>query len=209
MRRLMICAAMAGSLLFSCSALANLITTNNPGFEQSINTTWTSGCDTTNWFGWGNVESVTWSNYNGAQSLVFKGWMGGAGAVETKTAVTPDTAYEATFYQTWDGSYAASTPQLMFIWVDSGGQNLSTSAFDLVISGSQANWNQAGVFSATSPASASSVEIQFNMGTMTAGGAYYIDDVSFAAAVPEPTTMFLTTVGVVGLFMGRRKWMRK
>ena len=209
MRRLMISAAMAGSLLFSCSAPANLITTNNPGFEQSINTTWSSGCDTTNWFGWGNVESVTWSNNSGSQSLVFKGWMGGAGAVETKTAVTPDTAYEASFYQTWDGSYAASTPQLMFIWVDSGGQNLSTSAFDLVISGSQANWNQAGVFSATSPASASSVEIQFNMGTMTAGGAYYIDDVSFAAAVPEPTTMLLTSLGVAGLLASRRKWMRK
>ena len=209
MQRMIVYAAMAGSLLFSCSALANLIATNNPGFEQAINTTWTSGCDTTNWFGWGNVESVTWSNNNGSQSLVFKGWMGGAGAIETKTTITADTAYEATFYQTWDSSYAASSPQLWFIWVDSGGQNLSTSVFDLAISGAQSNWNVAGIFNATSPASASTVEIQFNMGTMTAGGAYYIDDVSFAAVVPEPTTMFLTTIGVVGLFMGRRKRIKK
>ena len=209
MRRGIAGVVLSGCLCLAGSAFANLITTNNPGFEQSIHTTWVSGCDSTNWFGWGNVESVTWSNNSGSQSLVFKGWMGGAGAVETKTAVTPDTAYEASFYQTWDGSFSATTPQLMFIWIDSGGQSLTTNTFDLTISGAQANWNQAGMFNTTSPASASSVEIQFNMGTMTAGGAYYLEDVSFAAAVPEPTTMLLTTLGLVGLFTGRRKWMRK
>ena len=209
MRRLVAVTVMSVCLYFSGSAFANLIITNNPGFEQSVHTAWAPGCDSTNWFGWGNVESVTWSNNSGAQALVFKGWMGGAGGVETKTAVTPDTAYEASFYQTWDGSFAASTPQLMFVWIGAGGQNLSTNTFNLNISGAQASWNQAGTFSATSHASATSVEIQFNMGTMSAGGAYYVDDVSFAAAVPEPTTMLLTSLGVAGLFASRRKWMRK
>ena len=44
---------------------------------------------------------------------------------------------------------------------------------------------------------------------MSAGEAYYVDDISFAATVPEPTTMLLTSLGVAGLFASRRKWMKK
>ena len=172
---------------------ANLLL--NSGYESAVMTSWSAENETTNWFGWGDIEAVGsgWKTpHSGNQTLVMKNWLGAGDGVEQKPTVTAELGYDISFYSLYDGGYDGSLV-VQVRWIDSGGAQIgsNTVAWN---QGTADTWNYTYV-QVTSIANSARAEINFNNSGGTAG-ALYLDDVVFAA-IPEPTTAAL--FGFVGL----------
>ena len=177
----------------------------NAGFEAPVMTSWSPENETTNWFGWGDVEAVGsgWKTpHGGSQTLVMKNWLGAGDGIEQKPSVAADTAYTLSFYSLWDGGYNG-TMDIQVRWLDAGGSQVASNmlAWSAGTADAWNNWSF-GVTSATASARA---EINFSNSGGSAG-ALYLDDVSFtAAAIPEPGTAALIGVFGLGLIALRRR----
>ncbi len=190
--------------LCACAASANLL--KNPGYEEPVMTTWSPENETTNWFGWGDVECVggAWKTpHGGLQSLVMKNWMGGGDGVEQKPDVLADTPYEFSFYSLWDGGYDG-TLAVQVRWLDSGGTQIGSNIVAWA-AGVADTWDLHSAV-VTSMVGSSRAEINFNNSGGTAG-ALYLDDVGFDVyVIPEPATAALLGIsGVVLACLRRRK----
>ena len=174
-------------------ATANLLL--NPGYESSVMTAWSPENETTNWFGWGDVEAVgsAWKTpYSGNQTLVLKNWLGGGDGVEQKPNVVAGLGYDLSLYSLYDGGYdGALTVQVR--WLDSGGSQIGSNSIA---------WNQGAgdawnLTSARVTSVVNSARAEINISNSGgAAGALYLDDVEFIA-IPEPATAAL--FGFVGL----------
>jgi hypothetical protein len=176
-------------------AQANLLL--NSGYESAVMLSWSPDNETTNWFGWGDVEAVGsgWKTpHSGSQTLVLKNWLGGADGVEQKPTVTGNLGYDFSFYSLYDGGFDGSL-SVQIRWLDSGGTQIGSNSIAWN-QGAGDTWNLTYV-QITSLVSSARAEINFGNSGGTAG-ALYLDDVNFAA-IPEPTTAAL--LGFMGLGM--------
>lgn len=195
---------MTGALviLALCAGAASANLVKNPGYEEAICTTWSPANETTNWFGWGDVEGVgsAWKNpHDGVLSLVLKNWMGGGDGVEQKPFVTADTAYQFSFYSLWDSGYDGSL-DVQVRWIDSGGSQIGSNIVAWA-AGAADTWNLCSVV-VTSMTGSARAEINFNNSGGTAG-ALYLDDAGFDVyVVPEPATA--TLLGIAGVVLACR-----
>lgn len=177
----------------------------NPGFEAPVMTAWSPENETTNWFGWGDVEAVGsgWKTPQaGSQTVVMKNWLGAGDGIEQKPNVSADTAYNLSFYSLWDGGYDGSM-DIQVRWLDAGGAQLASNRVSWT-AGSADTWNS---WSLTTTSVASSVRAEINMqNSGGTAGALYLDSVSFTAvAIPEPGTAALFGIVGLGLIAWRRR----
>lgn len=185
------------------TAQANLL--KNPGFESGVEMTWSSENETTNWYGWGDVEAVGagWKTpHGGNQTLVLKNWLGNGDGVEQKPTVDGNTAYDLSFYSLWDGGYDGAL-NVQVRWLDAGGSQIGSNSVSWT-AGIQDKWNLTSA-RFTSTLNSARAEINFNNTGGTAG-ALYLDDVDFTGVVvPEPTTAALFGLIGLGLLATRRR----
>jgi hypothetical protein len=201
MKQILVC--MIAALCVAGIAQANLL--KNSGFESGVELAWSPNNETTNWYGWGDVEAVGagWKTpHGGNQTLVLKNWLGGGDGVEQKPDVTADAAYDLSFYTLWDGGYDG-TLDAQVRWLDSGGAQIGSNTLSWS-AGAQDTWNFTSA-RVTSMVNSARAEINFNNSGGTAG-ALYLDDVNFAGVVvPEPTTAALFGLLGIGLLAVRRR----
>lgn len=203
MKKLFVLASIA---LVAVMARANLM--ENPSFENPIEMTWSAENETTNWFGWGEVQSVDsgWKTpQEGSQSLVVKNWLGGGAGVEQKSDVTADTAFDLSFYSLWDGGYNG-TMDVQVRWIDSGGAQIGSNTIVWTM-GTEDAWT---LSSSTVTSLANTARAEFNFSNTApdtgAAGAMYLDNVNFdVQAIPEPTAAILGLLGAGLLFLRRSK----
>ena len=181
-------------------AQANLLL--NPGYEAPVELAWSPSNESTNWFGWGDVEAVGvgWKTpQSGNQSLVLKNWLGAADGVEQKQTVTAGESYTLSFYSLWDSGYDGSL-NTQVRWIDAGGAQIGSNMISWT-AGTIDTWNMTSVL-VTSMVSSARAEINFGNSGGTAG-ALYLDTVNFAA-IPEPTTAALFGFVALGFLAMRR-----
>lgn len=174
-------------------AQANLLL--NEGYESAIMLSWSAENETTNWFGWGDVEAVgsAWKTpHSGSQTLVLKNWLGGVDGVEQKPSVTGNIGYDFSFYSLYDGGFNGAL-SVQVRWLDAGGTQIGSNSIAWN-QGAGDTWNLTSV-QVTSIASSARAEINFSNSGGSAG-ALYLDEVSFAA-IPEPGTAAL--FGIMGI----------
>ncbi len=196
------------------SAQANLLV--NPGFDGpgvSYNS-WATGCDVTNWYGWGAQTSD--SGYGvapqaGSNAVMLFTWSGGApnSGVEQKPNVVAGTSYNLSLYYAIEFSGFTGTLVGTFNWNGSSGLISSNAAAINYAGYTPAQWNQATLFDPAgivAPVGATYCEVNFQ--ALNGGATMYIDTFDFAA-VPEPVSATLLGLGIVAIGLIRRKIRRQ
>jgi hypothetical protein len=185
----------------------------NPGFEtaganSSLAANWT--VDTA---AGGPVYGVRTNDNPHSGSFNFEVFLGsvGAGPVvefnQSAIPVTPTDAYTFSFYADRLAGSAGDVEQYNVQWFNAGNGLISQSGYQGFNPGSGA-YAQTIVTNLVAPSGAATATIYIhNAGaaapSLTATIDY--DDVSFGTAVPEPTTVTLVGLGLVGAVLGLRK----
>ncbi len=180
-------------------AQANLLV--NAGYESVISSNWSPTAETTNWFGWGDVESVdaAWKTpHSGSKTLVMKNWLGGNDGLEQKPDILGNQEYDLEYYSLWDGGYDG-TMLSEVRWLDSGGNQVGSNMVSWT-KGANDTWTRSYAV-ITSHVSSTRAEINFQ-NTGGSSGALYLDDVNFDV-VPEPSTIVLFGLAGVALWYRR------
>jgi len=187
----------------------------NPGFELAG----TTANGATNWntlaATGGTLAKVTRTNdtpHAGSFDMYFES-AGGAGAPNTDLrsdpiAVTFGTSYSFSFWAKNPLKLGGANPQWDIFWLDAANNPVGAPVFQSFSSVGSVYTLVTNAVTLTPP---SALAVKATVGWIQAVGAgsgdhwvTQIDDVSFTA-VPEPSTVALVGVGLVGAFLGLRK----